>query len=422
MSRWQLRGVVPEDLEDLVRLDDASSTTHELPVFPLADVVSATTSRHPAVLAIGEGRVVGAAVSHVYDDQAWIVRLALHPEWRGQGLGTSLLSDLEQRLVSMGIRRLRALLPSDETGTSAFLNNGFVHRPGLSLFEKSESIDPESARTLHDLGGVVPPSGLWDAVAGMTQVKTMIERRLVLPLARPEQAQAHGVEPPRAVVLFGPPGTGKTTFARAIASRLAWPFLELFPSRLVGTEGGLAAGINEVFTQIAQLDHVVVFIDEVEEIAAAREHPGTSVAVVNELLKALVSFREGSGRLLICATNSLRLLDSAFLRHGRFDYVIPVGPPDETARAAMWATHLTAATTTAPLETIVRASANFTPADIAHAARAVAQATFECSVDTGTRCQASEQDYLDVIARMRPTVTPAMTTHFHEDIESLSRV
>lgn len=72
---------------------------------------------------------------------------------------------------------------------------------------------------------------------------------------------------------------------------------------------------------------------------AIRRHPGTpSVAVVNELLKSIVRFRERSGRIFVCATNTIHSLDPAFLRHGRFDYVIPVGAPDAQARAraAMW--------------------------------------------------------------------------------------
>ena len=74
--------------------------------------------------------------------------------------------------------------------------------------------------------------------------KELIERRVILPLAEPERAAAHGVVPPRAIVLFGPPGTGKTTFARGIASHLGWPFVEIFPSRLAaepGTRRRLAA-------------------------------------------------------------------------------------------------------------------------------------------------------------------------------------
>lgn len=421
MHAWQVREFAPEDLEDLVRLDDASSTTRQPPLFGLPDVVAALTSRQPAMVAVSGGRIIGSAVSRVEGDRAWVLRLALAPDWRGMGLGSALLGALEHRLVSSGVRRLSAILPDSETGSQAFLNSGFVGRRGLSYFEKTEIVSPHAATLLTTLGGSVLETGLWAQVAGMAAEKELIERRLVLPLAQPVEAHEHGVEPPRAVVLFGPPGTGKTTFAKAVASRLSWPFVELFPSRLASEDGGLAAGISLAFARISELDNVVVFIDEVEEIAAARESGGPSVAVVNELLKALVGFRERDGRLLVCATNSVRALDSAFLRHGRFDYVLPIGPPDETARSAMWQRHLDRTGDVVDTTALVGASRNFTPADIAHAARTVAQRTFECTVDTGRRCHATTADYLTTLKGMRPTLTDAMVAEFDEDITAFAR-
>jgi GNAT superfamily N-acetyltransferase len=421
MQAWKVRDFVPEDLEALVRLDDLSTTTRQPPLFGLPDVVTALAARQPAVVAVAQGRVIGSAVSRVEGDRAWLLRLALAPDWRRKGLGSALLAALEHRLVSAGVRRLSAILPEAETGSQAFLNSGFASRTGLTYFEKTEMVTPHAATLLASLGGSVPAAGLWEQVAGMATEKELIERRLVLPLARPVEAHEHGVEPPRAVVLFGPPGTGKTTFAKAVASRLSWPFVELFPSRLAAEDGGLAAGISLAFARIAELDNVVVFIDEVEEIAAARESGGPSVAVVNELLKALVGFRERDGRLLVCATNSVRALDSAFLRHGRFDYVLPIGPPDETARTAMWQRHLDRTGDAVDEVALVEASANFTPADIAHAARTVAQRTFECTMDTGRRCRATTADYVAVLEETRPTLTFEMVREFEEDIATFAR-
>jgi transitional endoplasmic reticulum ATPase len=415
---WHLRDFEPADLEAVVRLDAESTTTDQAPVFNLADVIECF-GRCPAVVAIAAGELVGVAVSRVDNDRAWVVRIALSPKWRHKGLGSALLAELEHRLLTAGVSRISALLPEGETGSVAFVNSGFRSRAGLTYYEKTETLSPRSATVLLSLGGAVPPAGLWDRIAGMTAEKALIERRLVLPLSHPEVAAEHGVRPPSAVVLFGPPGTGKTTFARAVASRLGWPFIELFPSRLATSEAGLAGGLNEVFGHFAELEHVLVFIDEVEEIAAARR-PGTaSVAVVNELLKSLVTFRERPGRLLVCATNSVRVLDAAFLRHGRFDYVLPIGTPDTIAREALWQRYLT--DDGVDVDALVQATDGFTPADVEHTARTVAQQTFEQTMDAGHRCRASTQDFLAAIADVRPTLTPSMVSDFAEDISQYAR-
>ncbi len=138
----------------------------------------------------------------------------------------------------------------------------------------------------------------------MVKEKTLIERRIVLPLSRPSESAEHGVIPPRAIVLFGPPGTGKTTFASAIASRLGWPLVELFPACLAAGDGGLPAGLSEAFDQLHELDNVVAFINEVEEVAARRQQgPIVGTAVVNEL-QVPRSFPKPTGSIA-CVRNEL---------------------------------------------------------------------------------------------------------------------
>ena len=278
--------------------------------------------------------------------------------------------------------RITALLPPKATGTTALLNCGYQERTGLSYFEKVDHPGAPDTGLLAALGAQVIPRGQWNAMAGMEAEKQVMERRIVLPLAEPDAAAKYGVSPPKAVILFGPPGTGKTSFAKAVAGRLGWPFVELFPSRLATPGVTMAAALRDAFAALADLDSVLVFIDEVEEIAGSRSGVPSDPAhgVTNELLKLIPAFRQHGDRLLICTTNSVRSLDSAILRPGRFDYIIPVGPPDATARAAIWHRYLGAGVDV-DVSRLVTASAMFTPADIEFAARKGSQAAFEREIE-----------------------------------------
>lgn len=197
----------------------------------------------------------------------------------------------------------------------------------------------------------------------------------------------------------------------------------------------------------------MVFIDEVEEIAAQRagDPPSPLQGVTNELLKIIPAFREQPGRLLVCATNFIRALDSAFLRHGRFDYVIPIGLPDIHAREAMWQRFIPATVVdTVDVALLVERTEGFSPADIEFAARSASQRALEKAVydDGGTgggaasgaspapasngpasngpasngRKGPTTQDYLDAIADTKTTVSEEVHEEFLEDIDVLGRV
>lgn len=425
MTTWKIRDFHSQDVEGILALWQSLKANGVEPVYDLSEVLASCEKDHAVVAVQGE-QVIGAAVGRAAHDQGWIVFLSTLPPYRGRGIGTSLLAAVESRMAAHGLNKLSALMPETETRVEAFSNRGFVVKKNLRYFERRIPVQRAELGALEELGGRLLPRDLWDRVAGMVDEKELLERRLVLPLAESELAEEFGVVPPRAVVLFGPPGTGKTTFAKAIASRLEWPFVEVFPSRLAGEPGGLAGALRQTFLDIAELEHAVVFIDEVEEIASQRkgEPPSPMQGVTNELLKIIPAFRDQPGRLLVCATNFIRSLDSAFLRHGRFDYVIPIGLPDAEARSAMWRRFIPAAALEhVDVAGLVAASAGFSPADIEFAARSASQRALEKAVYDGDaqRRGPVTADYLETIADTRATVSDAVARDFLEDIDALAR-
>ena len=427
MTSWRIRDFHDDDLDMALLLWGDPLTAGAAAAFGLSEIIAAIRADQPAVVAVVGGELIGSAVAMINRDHAWNMRISLAGSWRKQGVGSALLESLEQRLVNRGVRRISCLFAdSEEVGTAALQHRGFNARRGLVLYEKVESVATSDMGILGEVGGRMLNSGLWEELGGMVREKELIERRVILPLANEELAGRVGLFSPRGIMLFGPPGTGKTTFAKGVASRLGWPFVELFPSRLAGeSSAGLANALRETFALVGELDQVVVFIDEVEEIASAREQRTLSAAhgVTNEMLKLIPTFREKDRRLLVCATNSVRAIDPAFLRHGRFDYVIPVGPPDAEARRAIWIRYLSSIPNDdLDLGAIVSASSMFTPADIEFAARRTAQAVFEEALLADGAETANTELVLSCIRDTRPTLSTQIIEEFEQDIDLYARV
>ena len=440
MTGWRIRDFHSADMDSILHLWEQSHSAGVEPVYALAEVIASCQKDHAVVAVHGE-QVVGAAVARAAHDQGWIVFFAIEDQWRRHGIGSAMLASIENRMAPLGLTKLSTLVPDSEHRVDALTNSGFLEREHLRYFERHIPVQRQEMGLLGELGGRLMARNLWDNVGGMQREKELLERRLVLPLSNPDLADQYGVVPPRAVMLFGPPGTGKTTFAKAIASRLEWPFVEVFPSRLAADPGGLAGALRQTFLNISDLEHAVVFIDEVEEIASQRqgEPPSPLQGVTNELLKIIPAFREQPGRLLVCATNFVRSLDTAFLRHGRFDYVIPIGLPDREARHAIWLRYVPAEVADRiDFDALVEATDGFSPADVEFAARkasqrALEQAVYHKAAGTGGAPAAGEvahassagpatADYLGAIAETRTTVSADVAREFRDDIDRIARL
>lgn len=428
MGRLHIREFHDDDLDAVVRLWWEASNSAEQPVYSLAEVTASCREDH-AVIAVRGEQVVAVAVGRAAHAQGWVVFFGVAEDERSEDVSGTLLDALERKMAPLGLSTLSVLMP-EGSRLDLLTSNGFQLSHRLRYLERQMPVQRRELDLLKEVGGRILPRHLWENVAGMRQEKQLLEERLVAPLARQELADKYGVVPPRAVMLFGPPGTGKTTFARAVASRLDWPFVEVFPSRLGDGSTSMAGSLRSIFERIGELEHGVVFIDEVEEIASQRSDPPTPTqGVTNELLKIVADFRSREGLLLVCATNFVRGLDSAFMRHGRFDYVLPIGLPDAEARGAIWRRFVPSEIAESiDFDALVQRSDGLSPADIEYAARRASQEALARALRSSgggegeARADLSTEDYLAALSVTRATVSPEQQSGFLEDIDALARL
>jgi hypothetical protein len=183
-----------------------------------------------------------------------------------------------------------------------------------------------------------------DKVAGMDELKALLYDEVVSALREPDDLKAYGLTIPNGILLFGPPGCGKTYIARQLAEELNYFFKEVFPSEIGSTFiHDTTLKIREVFDTAAEHAPAILFVDEFEAMVPARRalgaHQHHTSEEVSEFLKQLEAC--ASRRIvLIAATNEPWKIDSAVLRTGRLDKLIYVAAPDATARAAMLRFHL----------------------------------------------------------------------------------
>jgi transitional endoplasmic reticulum ATPase len=203
----------------------------------------------------------------------------------------------------------------------------------LSLFDISE-LKMEAISYTEEVG-TFPEVSLED-VAGLDDVKEFIYKRIIAPFEDEETAYSLGLRIGGGMLLFGPPGTGKTLIAEAIAKSIQAKFIEISPSVIVGYPGEAERRLENIFAALDKEPRAVVFLDEAEWILCKREDQTSSVMQrITPVLLAQLSriFKQITKPIVvIAATNKPKMIDTAFLRPGRFDRIFYVGLPDKNAR------------------------------------------------------------------------------------------
>ena len=279
--------------------------------------------------------------------------------------------------------------------------------------------------TLDELGAQSISRDRWETISESQPPKQIVQRKIILPLTEAELSQKHGVVPPKAIIFFGPPGTGKTHFAKAIAGALSWWFIEIAPSMLLADgPAKMGANLRAIMEKARTLNEAVIFIDEFEELAGRRDDADRlDKSITNEFLKQVPLLKgQGNNILLVCATNYIRQLDDALLRPGRFDCIIPVGGLNEDERASILNYYLAKVNVgDVDLNLIIKMTSRFTPADMEYLFQQVAQYAFEQELATRQDFRVSTATILEIIPKIRPTLTEDIITEFEKDSLTYSR-
>jgi proteasome regulatory subunit len=189
------------------------------------------------------------------------------------------------------------------------------------------------------------PAICYDQIGGLIDQIKEVREAVEYPLTKPEIFRRIGVEPPKGILLFGAPGTGKTLIAKAVAHEAKATFIRMSGSELVHKFIGEGAGlVRELFQLARERAPAIVFIDEIDAVGSMRTNDGTSGSAevqrtLMQLLAEMDGFDNRGDVRIMAATNRADMLDPALLRPGRFDRLIEIPLPDEHSRLQILKIH-----------------------------------------------------------------------------------
>lgn len=246
-------------------------------------------------------------------------------------------------------------------------------------------------------------------VAGMAEVKARLDAAFLAPMRNPDLRRLYGKSLRGGLLLYGPPGCGKTFIARAVAGELGARFMAVSFADVVDMYiGASERNLREVFATARLNAPCVVFLDEVDAIGQKRSQlRGTPMrSTVNQLLLELDDVTGANeGVFVLAATNHPWDVDSALRRPGRLDRTLLVLPPDEQAREAVFRFHLRDRPVAGiQLESLAARTDGFSAADIAHICESAAELALLDSARTGHVRMIGQDDLLTAIGQVRPSL------------------
>lgn len=252
-------------------------------------------------------------------------------------------------------------------------------------------------------------------VGGLENVKRQVEKRIILPFKKPSLFQRFKKRVGGGILLYGPPGCGKTLLARATAGECDAQFFNVAISDVLDmyigeSERKLAA----IFEKARASTPAVLFFDELEALAGKRQfsRESASAKVVSSFLSEMDGFsRNNQGVLILGATNTPWAVDPAFRRPGRFDRVVFVPPPDRPARTAILDLMLEGRPAEGVMVPVIAEhTGGFSGADLEHLVETASDFAIEASLDEGEERAINQADFEAALKEVKPTTLEWLTT------------
>jgi len=270
------------------------------------------------------------------------------------------------------------------------------------------------------------PTVHWEDIGGLEEVKEDLKEAVEWPIKTPEIFERLGIKPPKGILLFGPPGCGKTLLAKAVATESAANFITIKgPEVFSKWVGESEKAIREVFRKARMAAPAVIFFDEIDSLVPRRglgfSDSGVSERVISQLLTEMDGMVNLEDVVVIAATNRPDMVDPAVLRPGRFDRLIYVPEPDEKSKLEIFKIY----TKNMPLARgvdltqLVATARNYSGADIDAFCREAGMVALRKDIKAS---EVTMQDFEEARKRVGPSVTPDMEKWYKSFMQQARQV
>ncbi len=290
------------------------------------------------------------------------------------------------------------------------LNEQSQDRPKLRVVEKNNLSEITSLSRYRE------ETTTFSDVVGLEKIKKQIHKKIIMPFQRPSLFQRFKKKVGGGVILYGPPGCGKTLLARATAGECHANFYNIEISDVLDMYiGESEQKLHAIFEKARASTPSVLFFDEIEALAGKREHSRNSntANIVSQFLTELDGFSQANeGVLVLASTNVPWSVDAAFLRPGRFDRMFFVPPPDRQARESILAHHMKERPVEGEIDysAIAKKTSGYSGADLSNLVEMAADEAIDESIELGRESSIKAEHFKLALAESRATTLEWLTT------------